>query len=67
MVDESAERLKRKTGRSEQEARGALAALNASGRFITSEEVANAIAFLCRPDSRSITGSCLTVDGGTTA
>lgn len=67
MVDESAERIQRATGRSEDEARGALAAMNANGRFVTSEEVAAAIAFLCRPDSRSITGTCLTIDGGTTA
>ena len=67
MVNESAERIQRATGRSEDEARGALAAMNASGRFVTSEEVAAAIAFLCRPDSRSITGACLTIDGGTTA
>ena len=67
MVDQSAERIQRATGRSGDEARGALAAMNASGRFVTSEEVAAAIAYLCHPDSRSITGACLTVDGGTTA
>jgi len=67
MVDESAERIQRVTGRSGDEARGALAAMNANGRFVTSEEVAAAIAFLCRGDSRSITGACLTIDGGTTA
>ena len=67
MVDESAERIQRATGRSGDDARGALAAMNASGRFVTSEEVAAAITFLCRPDSRSITGTCLTIDGGTTA
>ena len=67
MVDESAARIERATGRSGDEARGALAAMNASGRFVTAEEVAAAIAYLCRPDSRSITGACLTIDGGTTA
>lgn len=67
MVDESAERIQRATGRSGDEARGALAAMNASGRFVTSKEVAAAIAFLCRPESRSITGACLAIDGGTTA
>ena len=67
MIDESAERIQRATGRSEDEARGALAAMNANGRFVASEEVAAAIVFLCRPDSRSITGTCLTIDGGTTA
>ena len=67
MVDESAERIQRATGRSEEEARGALAAMNANGRLVTSEEVAAAIAYLCQPSSRSITGACLTIDGGTTA
>jgi len=67
MVDDSAARIQRTTGRSEEEARGALAAMNASGRFVTSDEVAAAIAYLCRPDSRSVNGACLTVDGGTSA
>jgi 3-hydroxybutyrate dehydrogenase len=67
MVDESAERIQRATGRSEDEARGALAAMNANGRLITAEEVAASILHLCDPNSRSITGSCLTIDGGTTA
>lgn len=67
MVEESAERIQRATGRSEAEARGALAQMNANGRFVTSEEVAAAIAFLCHPTSGSITGTCLTIDGGTTA
>jgi NAD(P)-dependent dehydrogenase (short-subunit alcohol dehydrogenase family) len=67
MVDDSAARIQRTTGRSEEESRGALAAMNASGRFVTSEEVAATIAFLCRPDSRSVNGACLTVDGGTSA
>ena len=34
MVDDSAERIQRATGRSEEEARGALAAMNANGRLI---------------------------------
>jgi len=67
MVDESAERISRVSTRSFNEARGALAAMNANGRLVTADEVAAAIAFLCRPDSRSITGACLTIDGGTSA
>ncbi len=67
MVDDSAERIQRATGRSEEEARGALAAMNANGRLITAEEVAASILHLCDPNSRSITGTCLTIDGGTTA
>jgi NAD(P)-dependent dehydrogenase (short-subunit alcohol dehydrogenase family) len=67
MVDDSAARIQRATGRSEDEARGALAAMNANGRLVTAEEVADSILHLCLPSSRSITGACLTIDGGTTA
>jgi len=67
MVDDSAARIHRATGRSQDEARGALAAMNASGRLVTAEEVADSIVHLCQPSSRSITGACLAIDGGTTA
>lgn len=67
MVDQSAERIARVTTRSEAEARDVLAAMNASGRLVTADEVAEAILFLCRPESRSINGACLTIDGGTSA
>jgi NAD(P)-dependent dehydrogenase (short-subunit alcohol dehydrogenase family) len=67
MVDESAERIHKTTGRSEEEARGVLAAMNANGRLVTADEVAASILYLCQPSSRSITGACLTIDGGTTA
>jgi NAD(P)-dependent dehydrogenase (short-subunit alcohol dehydrogenase family) len=67
MVEDSAARIHRATGRSEAEARDALAAMNANGRLVTAAEVADSIVFLCRPSSRSITGACLTIDGGTAA
>lgn len=67
MVDDSATRISKTTGRSEEDARAALAAMNANGRLVTSDEVADAITFLCKPTSRSITGAALTIDGGTTA
>lgn len=67
MVDDSAARISRTTGRSDDEARAALAAMNANGRLVTAGEVADMIVFLCRPSSRSITGACLAIDGGTTA
>lgn len=37
------------------------------GRLVTVEEVAGAVAFLCGPDAAGITGTVLTVDGGSTA
>ena len=67
MVDESAERISRMTKRDVGQSREALAALNASGRLVTAEEVAHSILNLCHPLSRSINGACVTIDGGTSA
>ena len=67
MVDDSAARISRVTKRSDDEARAALAALNANGRLITADEVASSILNLCHPLSRSINGACVTIDGGTSA
>jgi NAD(P)-dependent dehydrogenase (short-subunit alcohol dehydrogenase family) len=67
MVDDSAARISRVSKRSEAEARDALAALNASGRLVTADEVASSIANLCLPLSRSINGALVTIDGGTSA
>ena len=67
MVDDSAARISRTTGRSEDDARGVLAAMNANGRLVTADEVAASILHLLHPSSGSITGACLTIDGGTTA
>lgn len=67
MVDESAARISRVTKRSDDESRAALAALNASGRLVTAEEVASSIVNLCLPLSRSINGALVTIDGGTSA
>ena len=67
MVDDSAARISRTTGRSDEEARAALAAMNANGRLVTADEVAASILHLLHPSSRSITGACVTIDGGTTA
>jgi NAD(P)-dependent dehydrogenase (short-subunit alcohol dehydrogenase family) len=67
MTDASTDRIVARTGRSEEEARAALASLNPNGRLVTAEEVAASILYLCHPSSRSITGACLTIDGGATA
>ena len=37
------------------------------GRFITADEIAGAVTFLCGPDATAITGVMLPVDGGKTA
>jgi NAD(P)-dependent dehydrogenase (short-subunit alcohol dehydrogenase family) len=67
MTDQSAERIAKVTSRSEGEARDLLAKMNPNGRLVTADEVAASILHLCRPDSRSITGAALTIDGGACA
>lgn len=67
MTDESAARIVAATGRSESEARASLAAMNPNGRFVMPGEVADVIAMLCRPESRSITGAAIPIDGGVMA
>jgi NAD(P)-dependent dehydrogenase (short-subunit alcohol dehydrogenase family) len=53
-----------KTGRSEAEARAALA--NPQGRFVTPEEVAAAVLWLASDAAGSITGQTLSISGGET-
>ncbi|MEN7526509.1 SDR family NAD(P)-dependent oxidoreductase [Cupriavidus sp. DL-D2] len=53
-----------KTGRTEAEARAELAARNPQKRLVQPEEVADAVAWLCRPSASAITGQALPVAGG---
>lgn len=53
-----------RTGRSEDEARAELAAGNPQKRLVQSEEVANAVAWLCLPDSSAMNGQAIAVAGG---
>lgn len=53
-----------KTSRSEQEARDILVRNNPQRRFVSPEEVANAVLWLCMPGSESITGQSISVSGG---
>ena len=56
----------RKTGRSEAEARAELTRFNPQGRLVAPEEVAQAVAWLCLPESAAITGQAISVSGGET-
>ena len=56
-----------RTGRSEADARVALAARNPQKRLVTPDEVAATVAWLCLPESRSVNGQAIVVDGGETA
>lgn len=53
-----------KTGRSEDEARAALAASNPQGRLITPDEVAQTIVWLCGDGASGINGTAVPVAGG---
>lgn len=55
------------TGRSEDDARRALARFSPQNRLRTPEEVAALVAFLARRDAGGITGQALAIDGGETA
>lgn len=53
-----------KTGRGEAEARFELAAANPQQRLVQTEEVANAVLWLCMPQSGAMNGQALAVAGG---
>ena len=67
MTDQSVARVSEITGRSEEDSRGAITNMNASGRLVDPEAIANIILTLCLPLSRDINGSAITIDGGTSA
>lgn len=64
MLARSLDAITAKTGRSEQEARAALA--NPQGRFVTPEEVAAAVLWLVSEGAGSVTGQAISVSGGET-
>ena len=53
-----------KTGRSLEQAATDLKRLNPQGRFITPDEVAETVLWLCTPAAQSITGQAISVSGG---
>ncbi len=67
MTDQSVARVSEITGRSEEDSRGAITDMNASGRLVDPEAIANVILMLCLPASRDINGAAITIDGGTSA
>jgi 3-hydroxybutyrate dehydrogenase len=64
LLQASLEQITRKTSRSEAEARSILVRHNPQQRFVTPEEVANAVLWLCGPGSSAITGQSISVSGG---
>lgn len=64
MVDEAVARIAAKTGKSTDEARGALSEMSPQGRMLEPEEVAAAVAYLCDDAARGVHGQALVIDGG---
>ncbi len=64
MLISAVRRIAASTGRSENEVRSELLRNMPLGRFIKPEEVADAVVWLCRPESSAINGQCIVVSGG---
>ena len=64
LVRDSADAFSRRSGRSAEEYVAELARSNPQGRLVEPQEVADAVLFLARPESRSITGQAIVVAGG---
>jgi NAD(P)-dependent dehydrogenase (short-subunit alcohol dehydrogenase family) len=66
MLEQAVRRIAATTRRSETDARATLAAKNPQGRFITPQEVADVVLWLCAETSAGITGQAISVSGGET-
>lgn len=64
MVKDAVQNIAAKTGRDIEVARAELIKMNPQGRLISPSEVADAVCFLARRTSGSITGTALTISGG---
>jgi NAD(P)-dependent dehydrogenase (short-subunit alcohol dehydrogenase family) len=64
IVREAVANIVAKTGRTEAQAREELAARSPQKRLIQPEEVADAVAWLCRPGAGAMTGQAIAVAGG---
>ncbi len=64
LLDRSVSKITGTTGLSESEARERLSAGNPQGRFVTAEEVADTVTWLCGEAARSVTGQAIAVAGG---
>jgi NAD(P)-dependent dehydrogenase (short-subunit alcohol dehydrogenase family) len=64
MLEKSVKNIIEKTSRPAEEVRKMLASGNPQGRFVTSEEVAAAVGWLCLPSAAAINGIALPIAGG---
>ncbi|REE22945.1 MULTISPECIES: SDR family NAD(P)-dependent oxidoreductase [unclassified Paraburkholderia] len=64
LLHASLEQITSKTSRTEQQARETLLRSNPQRRFVSPEQVANAVLWLCQPGSDAVTGQSISISGG---
>jgi NAD(P)-dependent dehydrogenase (short-subunit alcohol dehydrogenase family) len=64
LVHRASQTIALQTGRTEADTKAALARYNPQGRLVTPQEVADAVAFLCRDAASAMTGQSIVVAGG---
>jgi len=64
IIRDAVRNIAAKTGRSSEEAAAEFTRGNPQGRLIQPKEIADAVAWLCRPESASITGQAIIIAGG---
>lgn len=64
MVERGIETIMAKTGKSRAEAEAELVKHNPQGRLIEPDEVGATVAWLARPEARSVTGQAIVISGG---
>lgn len=67
MVGDAVDNIVEKTGRSADDAKSELAAINPGGRMITPEEVAESVAWLALPSTAGVNGQSIAISGGPSA
>ena len=67
MTDQSVSRVSQITGKGDDFARSAITNMNASGRLVDPQAIANLVLTICLPLNRDINGAAITIDGGTAA
>ncbi len=64
MLERTLANIAQSSGRTRENAAGALLAGNPLGRFVRADEVADVVAWLCRPEAAAINGQAIVIDGG---
>lgn len=64
LLHASLEQITSKTARTEQQARESLLRANPQRRFVSPEQVADSVLWLCQPGSDAITGQSISISGG---